>query len=125
MSSATLAEEADSGFPKLNLDSLRAWIMRRDVQAGAILLGLLVAVFWQLVQASLLVWFNMDSYYQHGPLVPFAVGYLLYANRDRIQKHPVRPTWAPLPILAFLLGCQVISTWAFFPYFFQGIFFLS
>ncbi len=118
-------EASDSGFPKLNVDSLKEWISRREVQAGALIIALVAAAFWSVIRAALISWFNMDSYYQHGPLVPFAVGYLLYANRDRIQKHAVRPTWKPLPILMFLVACQVVATWAFFPYFMQGVLFMG
>ncbi len=101
-------------FPELTVDGARDFLMRRDVQVGIVVIGLLFAVFGDFSLTMLRSWFNVDSYYQHGPAVPLAIGYILYVNRDRIEKHPIKPTIWPILILIPLLIVGVLASWAFF-----------
>jgi len=113
MSSPTLEGSQASWFPQPNINSLLSWLKQREVQIGFLLVALLFAVFWQLMSFTFRFWIDMDSYYQHGPLVPLAMGYILYAHRERINKHEVKPTLWPLPLFIAFLVLGVISAWAF------------
>lgn len=125
LSQPTMDESQTNWFPKLNVSSLLDWFKHREVQIGFLLVGLLMAVFWQLISATLGFWSNMDGYYQHGPLVPFGIAYILYANRDRIQKYPPKPTWAPMPLFVALLVLGVIAAWAYFFVLVQSALFIA
>lgn len=48
-------------------------------------------------------WFNKESYFQHGVLVPFLCLYIVYDRREQIAKTPVKPVWWMLIPLALVL----------------------
>lgn len=59
----------------------------------------LVFVFW-----STLLWMNErffeeNSYYGHGWLIPAAIGFLIYQRRSAIARVPPRPSWLGLAVL--------------------------
>lgn len=112
-------------LPEINVESFLTWIKRRDVQVGALIVGLLMLVFLDFFEFTAQMWFNMDSYYQHGPLVPLGMAYILWVYRDSIAKHPVSPTLAPLPLLLLFMGMGVFFTWTYFFLFAQGWVFLG
>lgn len=126
MSAPTMEEtQTTEWFPKPNVESIITWVKHREVQIGFLLVALLIGVFSQLAIMTFGFWTNMDGYYQHGPLVPFGVAYILYANRDRIQKHPVKPTWLPLPLLIAILVLGVVAAWTYFFMLVQSALFLA
>ncbi len=101
-------------FPEVSVDGIRDFLMRRDAQVGILIIALLFAIFADFTMAMLKLWVDFDSYYQHGPAVPIAMAYILYVNREKIEKHPIKPTLWPLLILIPLLLVGVLASWAFF-----------
>lgn len=55
-------------------------------------------------------WFASDSYYSHGILIPFVVGYLIWSKRDALSKiTPVRHSLG-IPLILTGLTIHVISS---------------
>lgn len=101
-------------FPKLSLDGILVWLKRRDVQMGFLLVGLMLALFQEAAKLTIKLWIDPDSYYQHGPLVPLAMGYILYVNREKIEKHEIKQVWWLMPIFLFFCLFDVVASWAHF-----------
>lgn len=117
MSTAAIPEEpqiAPTGFPKLTVDGVREWVMQPQVLGGAAIIALFLAAFSTFSVTTFQLWIEPDSYYQHAPLVPFAMGYLLYHNREKILAAPIKPTLWPLPLLIAICGLQIVAMWTFF-----------
>lgn len=95
-----------------------AWIKeqlsKRDVQVGLAALAALLLLFMDLTIRTARDWFNPDSYYQHGPLVPLAMLYIYHVRRDKIERHALKPGWWALPILIFLVMFQVFAVFSSF-----------
>ncbi len=101
-------------FPKFSVEGIKDWLMRRDVQFGFLLVALMLALFQEASMMTFKLWMDHDSYYQHGPLVPLAMGYILWVNREKIQKHEIKPVWWLLPVFLALCLFDVIASWAHF-----------
>jgi len=50
-----------------------------------------------------------DENYSHGLLIPFVIGYMLWSQRDRLARQPIRPSllWG-----AAVVVCALIGLWA-------------
>lgn len=103
-----------TGFPTLTIDGFRTWFMQPQVLAGTGVLVLFLATFSAFVVTTVKLWIEPDSYYQHAPLIPLASAYLLYHNREKIQKAPIKPSLWPLPILIGICSLQIVAMWTFF-----------
>ena len=73
---------------------------------------IIIGVLFIVVQLPVLadwwgIWNEKDSYYSHGPLVPFLALFLLWINRKIIAQTPIKPSWYGLLILA--VGAPVHS----------------
>ena len=82
--------------------------------AGALTLLMFVLFFpvmWQ-------KWFESDSYYSHGPLIPLVSAYLIWRMRDQLAKLEVLPCWWGLPLLVFGVALRVFAAY-------EGVNFLS
>jgi len=101
-------------FPKVSLDGVLSWLKRREVQIGFVIVALMLALFQEASMMTFKLWADHDSYYQHGPLVPLAMGYILFVNREKIEKHAIKPVWWLLPIFLALCVFDVIASWAHF-----------
>jgi exosortase len=77
-----------------------------NTATGRLVLFLIVAFgfcFWPLLHQLPKYWFDGDSYFTHGVLVPFLVIYILYEYREKIASTPVKPFLpAALPLAFFL-----------------------
>ncbi len=78
-----------------------------------LVLGFLLAaglVFFPLWTVTAKIWFEPDTYYSHGPLIPFCAAYVIYENWDRLKVLPRRGWWpAAVPIAALLFTAWVAS----------------
>ena len=63
-------------------------------------------------------WFESDSYYSHGPLIPMVSAYLIWRMRDQLAKLEVKPCWWGLPLLVFGVAMRVFAAY-------EGVNFLS
>lgn len=81
-----------NGLPAINFFK-RFW---QPLLLGAAI----VFVYWRVLQKLLVVWWT-DENYQHGLLIPFLIGYLLWLERARLAKIVGRPL--------FLSGGLVIA----------------
>lgn len=49
------------------------------------------------------LWFQADTYYSHGPLIPFCTAYVIYENWDKLKNLPRKGWWpAAIPIVMLL-----------------------
>jgi len=55
-------------------------------------------------------WFARDSYYSHGILIPFVVGYLLWTKRDILTRIPPVRHKLGIPLILTGLGIHMISS---------------
>ena len=54
-------------------------------------------------------WFESDSYYSHGPLIPIVSAYLIYRMRDQLAALEPEPEWIGLPVLLFGVFMRVFA----------------
>ncbi len=94
----------------LDIDALLEHLKKREVQAGLLMAAAMVPLYWNLILRLPELWFNAESYYQHGPLVPLAAGYIIYKRWDKISQTAPKPTWFPLLILLPVLLLVVVSS---------------
>ncbi len=94
------APAAEGGF---SVDKALEILKMPVTQAILLLTGAVVFAFWPLFQLIWLQWTNPDTLYQHGPLIPFAIAYIVWANWDRLQHIPIKGSWfAIAPMLAIM-----------------------
>ena len=72
---------------------------------AALLAGLYAPSLWWMVDR----WWAADSYYSHGPLVPFVSGWLLWSRRKTLSKLPLVPSRWGWGWLAMGLLLQIAS----------------
>lgn len=97
------AEVTEEPRLRISFDTVLGWLRLQPVQMGLVVFVLLIGAFWPVFDSVPGLWFDMDGYYQHGPLIPFAIAYILYVNWDKFSKIPVKQSWAPLLFLIPLL----------------------
>ncbi|MBS1716540.1 MAG: exosortase/archaeosortase family protein [Armatimonadetes bacterium] len=79
--------------------------------AGIALLGILLA-FGPFIKRMMDFWFEKDSYYSHGPLIPLISAYVAYCNRDKLRTIPFKPQYwalAPLGVLMYLVWAANVT----------------
>ena len=69
------------------------------IAASAILIGVMLVLFWPTLLWMNERFFEEHSYYGHGWLIPPAIAFLLYQRREVIIRHRPRPGWYGLVIL--------------------------
>jgi exosortase len=107
--SATSIEQEKSWpmhFPTMSLDGVLAWIKRKEVIIGFVIGALMLFLYNEVAVLLSKAWIDPDSHYQHGPAIPFAVAYILWTRREKIEKTPIKPVWWLLPIF---IGIGVID----------------
>lgn len=80
-------------------------------QQGMMLIGAFILVtlaLWPIIVVTPNLWFSSTSYYQHGPLIPFAILYLFALRLPEWRKYPVKPSILPV----FLLPIPLYLTYA-------------
>jgi len=95
--------------PKVDLEVIKGWLKIPAVQAGLFMTAALLPLFWNFFVRLPENWFDAESYYQHGPLVPFAAAYIIWKRWDRITQTAPKPTWFPLVFLVPLLLLVVVA----------------
>lgn len=60
-------------------------------------------VFYPLWSVLPGIWFEPDTYYSHGPLIPFCAGYAIYENWDSLKQLPRKGWWPAIIPVVFLL----------------------
>jgi len=102
----TVKEPAGPGF----IDGLMKQLQRREVQFGLLLAAILVATFWTGFVRWVDAWFMPDSYYQHGPLIFPAAGYIAYLFYERFKDRlAIKPTYIPLALLVPVLYLNIAA----------------
>jgi len=69
------------------------------IAASAILIGVMLVLFWPTLLWMNERFFEEHSYYGHGWLIPPAIAFLLYQRREVIIRNRPRPGWYGLVIL--------------------------
>lgn len=104
------AEGVEESKPvRLDLDTILGWLKLPAVQAGILMTGLILWLYWPFFMPVGELWFNLDGYYQHGPLVPIGAAYIVYAWWPRLTKNPVKSTWWPMPLLVGVLYVSFVA----------------
>jgi len=67
--------------------------------AVAVLIGVMLVLFWPTLLWMNERFFEEHSYYGHGWLIPPAIAFLLYQRREVIIRNHPRPGWYGLVIL--------------------------
>lgn len=52
-----------------------------------------------------------DSFYSHGWLIPFASGWLIWQQRERLARLTAEPSWAGAALLLPALAVHLVATW--------------
>ncbi len=78
--------------------------------ATATLTVTFIFAFSGLIKILLNIWFEPDTLYSHGPLIPLMSGYIIWSRWDKISKNPVRGTLIPLLILIPLLYLTFVAS---------------
>jgi len=71
----------------------------KAIAAAAILIGVMLVLFWPTLLWMNERFFEENSYYGHGWLIPPAIAFLLYQRREMIIRNRPRPGWYGLVIL--------------------------
>lgn len=90
-------------------DQLKSWLKVPEVQAGLGLAVAMLPLFASFFSRLPPLWFDAESYYQHGPLVPLAAAYIVYKRWGWITQTAPKPTWFPLLFLAPVLYVATIA----------------
>jgi len=56
-------------------------------------------------------WFEVSSYYSHGPLIPFVAGYLIWRMRDQLAALRPAPSWLGLPVLLAGIAIRIFGAY--------------
>lgn len=107
----------DSLNVKSALDFLRAhWEL-------PVLLASLLYVLWPVLRIWWGDWNKDDSYYSHGPLVPFIAAFMVWSSRRTLAVTKYSPSWwgvalvacaVPVHVLSILLGVKAIFPFSFY-----------
>lgn len=75
-----------------------------------ILVGVLFVVSqWPIFADWYAVWDEPDSYYSHGPLVPFIAAFMIWTNKRKLAKAGIHPSWWGLLLLIVTLPIHSIA----------------
>jgi exosortase len=74
--------------------------------AAAIIVLLLVAIYFRIAGKLVFDWYDLPDY-SHGFLVPLFSLYIMWETREAIRKTPIRQSWSGVPLIV-LGACVVI-----------------
>ena len=80
------------------------------IASAAILGGLLIVLYHRIAFKLVRDWWEIPDY-SHGLLIPFFVLFLLWDQRKKIARVPVKASWAGVPLVAF--GLLILMTGVF------------
>ncbi len=105
MKDSVVAAQADGGRSRLGgVDSRTS-----PLAPVLVSLGLLFALYWDVVPGMVLDWWN-DPNYSHGFLVPLFSAYLVWERRERIAALELRGSWLGLPVLLVGVAMLLLGT---------------
>ena len=111
----------DKSKPKTDWVALALTIGKNPAfQAGAAIFVVLAMVFWPLFKRLPEQWFEPETYYNHGPLVPLMAGYMIYDRWDKLKQIPIKAFW-PAIIPLGLLRSRSITLLPVEPLEFSGL----
>ncbi len=85
--------------------------IRSQIQVALIVLAGLLFAFWPTVQWMAERFTGIQSYYSHGWLIPFVVGWLIWQRRERLAQQAGRPSLAGLALLISSLLIHTLASW--------------
>ncbi|NQT19890.1 MAG: exosortase/archaeosortase family protein, partial [Planctomycetes bacterium] len=77
----------------------------------AILAGLLVAMFWTYSGVIYNKWFESDSYYSHGPLIPLVSLFLIWRIRESLARLPAESSRLGMAVLLFGVFVRIFGAY--------------
>jgi len=72
------------------------------------LAGIILWLYWQILVHLLGQWWH-DPNFSHGFFVPVFSGFIVWQERNRLARQPVRPSWAGLAIAAGAMCTLVVG----------------
>jgi len=73
--------------------------------------ALFVVIQWPLMSVWWRIWMQDYSYYSHGPLVPFIVGYMVLGNRRSLAAAKLEPHWSGYVLMVLAGTLFVVAYW--------------
>jgi exosortase len=74
----------------------------------AVLAALSLWLYWSTLSRLTAQWWH-DPNFSHGFFVPLFSGFVLWQERDRLARIPLRPSWSGLPIILLALCLLVVG----------------
>lgn len=69
---------------------------------------LLLALYWTILRHLVGQWWHNPNF-SHGFFVPLFSAFVLWQDRHRLARVPLRPSWLGLPVLAFALCVLIVG----------------
>lgn len=107
------AKEQESSEPERKLwnpEAIQGALRNPAFLTGAAAFGAILFAFWPLLQILGRYWFDFDSYYAHGLLVPLASAYIIWARWPEMKETPVKGSWVGMVALVPLLYLAYIAS---------------
>ena len=82
----------------------------RLVFAGALLLAVMVCVFWEFARVQVKWALDEPADWGHTLIIPFISGYFVWMRRVEINAHPLTPNWIGFPFVLVGVGAYIAST---------------
>ena len=82
----------------------------RLVFAGALLLAVMVCVFWEFARVQVKWALDEPADWGHTLIIPFISGYFVWMRRAEINAHPLTPNWIGFPFVLVGVGAYIAST---------------
>ena len=70
---------------------------------------LFIAIEWPILRDWWNVWLENESYYSHGPLVPFIAAFMAWMNRNRLSRSKISRSWFGLVLLIASIPVHAIG----------------
>lgn len=74
----------------------------------AVLVLLCLWLYWSTLGRLIAQWWN-DPNFSHGFFVPLFCGFVLWQERDRLKRIPLRPSWSGLPLVVIALLFLIVG----------------
>jgi exosortase len=111
--SASPTGEETASAREFNVPSLLHAIGRRGLIQIAVLVVLVVAVYWHPIKLQILHRWRYDATWSYGWLVPIFSLYFLHTQRAKLAAVPIRPSYVGLLVLLTSLGCYFTTIWVY------------
>jgi hypothetical protein len=79
----------------IKIPSLKELVESKGFPLAAGTAVAILFVFLGLLQILPGIWFQPDSYYSHGVVVPFLAGYIALTQWDKLKELKASPSWIP------------------------------